>query len=86
MANNNYCKLHNSLLPYSEDIRRYQHHIAFITVYLNINEGQKGFETKFHDNMAYGNYKQILKTCSLKLMACTVSIYKKELSDFKINF
>ena len=69
--------LHELLLHYSEDFRRYQHQIAFITVYFNLNEIQKGFTIKFHNNIPSGNYKQILKICSLKLMACTVDIYKK---------
>ena len=69
--------LHELLLHYSEDFRRYQHHIAFITVYFNLNEIQKGFTIKFHNSIPSGNYKQILKICSLKLMACTVDIYKK---------
>ena len=86
MANSNYHKLHKSLLRYSEDIRRYQLHNAFITIYLNLNEVPKGFRIKFHDNIPYRNYNQILKTCSLKLMAGTVGIYKKNLSDSKINF
>ena len=65
-------------------MRRY--HIVFITVYLKLNEVPKGFKIKFHKNIPYGNYKQIIKTCSLKLMSCTISIYKKNVSDTKINF
>ena len=70
--------LHELLLHYSEDFRRYQHHIAFITVCFSLNEIQKGFTIKFHNNIPSGNYKQILKICSLKLMACTVIYTKKE--------
>ena len=85
MANINY-KLHKSLLRCSEDIRHYRHHIAFIIVYLHLKYVLKGFKTKFDENISYGSYRQILKTCSLKLMACTVGIYKKNLSDSNINF
>ena len=85
MIDNNY-KLHKLLLCYSEGIRCYQHHIAFISVYLNFNEVQKGFKINFYNNIHYGNYSQILKTCSLILMACTIGIYKKILSHPKINF
>ena len=46
MANNNYHKLHKSLLRYPEEIRRYQHHITLITVYLNLNEAPKAFKIK----------------------------------------
>ena len=86
MANNNYHKLNKSLLRYSEDIRRYQHHIAFIAVYLNLNEVLKFWKIKSHSNIPYGNYKTILEICSLRLMACTFGIYKKNLSGSKIHF
>ena len=86
MANNIYCKLNKSLFPYSEDIRRYQHHIVLITIYLDLNKVPKGFKLKFHNKIRYEKYKQILKICSLKLMTCAVVIYKKNLLDSKINF
>ena len=44
MTNNNYHKLHKSLLRYTEDIRRNQHHTAFITACLNLNEFPKGLK------------------------------------------
>ena len=65
-------------------MRRY--HIVFITAYLKLNEVPKGFKINVHKNIPYGNYKQIIKFCSIKLMACTVGIHNKNLSDTKINF
>ena len=81
-----YQKSHKSLLQLLEKITRYQHHIAFVRAYIELNHISRGFLLKFHSNSNNTSYKFILKNCSRKLMISTVGYYKKLLPPLKVQF
>ena len=57
-----YQKSHKSLLQLLEKITRYQHHIAFLTAYIELKHIPRGFLLKFYSNSNNKSYNLYLNT------------------------